>query len=158
MAYETCINTIDRHRIGATCFARIRNGSMVTTRNLAQFSNMINHKGFSSFDYNGYGCWCGSGTFGSQTLDATDECCRIHDECYDRIAGGFFGCWPKLVTYAWQGLSNQGIACSDKSGSCDRNTCECDKAAADCFARHRTTYNGELGRINKATKRDICNA
>ncbi len=26
-------------------------------RNLIQFKNMINHKGFSSLDYLGYGCW-----------------------------------------------------------------------------------------------------
>jgi hypothetical protein len=26
-------------------------------RNLVQFSNMINYKGYSSSDYNGYGCW-----------------------------------------------------------------------------------------------------
>ena len=31
MAYETCINTIDRHQIGATCFAHIRNGPSTTT-------------------------------------------------------------------------------------------------------------------------------
>ncbi|UJR08456.1 hypothetical protein I4U23_012726 [Adineta vaga] len=130
----------------------------LSTRNLIQFSNMISYKGFRSSDYNGYGCWCGAGTYGSQTLDATDECCRIHDECYDEIAGGFFGCSPKLVTYAWEARSNKAIVCTDPIGSCDRNTCECDKAAVDCFARHRQTYDSSLGSLSSSIKRNICNA
>lgn len=84
---------------------------------------------------------CGSGTYGSKVLDATDDCCRIHDQCYDRISGGFFGCSPKLVTYDWEGRLNHAVVCTDPLNTCDRNACECDKAAVDCFQRNRATFD-----------------
>ncbi|CAF3452700.1 unnamed protein product [Rotaria socialis] len=113
-------------------------------RNLIQFKNMINHKGFSSLDYIGYGCWCGWGTYGAKVLDNTDRCCQLHDQCYDRISGGFFGCSPKLVTYDWKELSNGGIQCTDKANTCDRNACECDRAAVECYEQYRQSYNANF--------------
>lgn len=88
----------------------------------------------------------GSGTL---AIDATDFCCYIHDQCYGRISKEFFGCSPKFATYAWKGQPNYVIECTDPFGTCDRNLCECDKAAADCFANHRSTYDPGFYDINQ---------
>lgn len=93
---------------------------------------------------------CGSGNYGPFVADATDDCCQIHDRCYDRIDGGVFGCSPKLVTYDWEELSNRQIQCTDEAGTCDRKACECDKAAVDCYERHRATYRADL--VDVATR------
>ncbi|CAF1306146.1 unnamed protein product, partial [Didymodactylos carnosus] len=106
------------------------------TRNLIQFKNMIQYKGYAYQEYWGYGCWCGKGTYGSNYFDATDYCCKIHDECYDKHAGGLFGCSPTIVTYDWTKLSDRRIQCTDSPGTCDYNICMCDKAAVDCYERH----------------------
>lgn len=102
---------------------------------------------------------CGYGGHGPLHIDETDRCCQVHDDCYDRIEGkGFFGCSPKVITYAWSRLANSEIECTDKIGTCDRNTCECDKAAADCFATHRHTYSSS--RRSMSDRHDmasICN-
>jgi hypothetical protein len=101
---------------------------------------------------------CGSGSYGSLTVDATDDCCRVHDQCYDRISGGFFGCSPKLVTYDWQKLANNVIVCTDPVGTCDRNACDCDKAAVDCYEKHRSTFDSDFRDMgNKAKKTITCN-
>lgn len=85
-------------------------------------------------------------------------CCRIHDECYGKISGGFFGCSPKLVTYAWAHRPNNTIECTDAIGTCDRNACQCDKAAVDCFAEHRSTYRAGLRSWgSKSEMSVICN-
>lgn len=37
------------------------------------------------------------------------------------------------------------IQCTDPVTSCDRDTCLCDKAAVECFSRHRlTTYDSNI--------------
>ncbi len=43
--------------------------------------------------------------------------------------------------------------CTDPVGTCDRNACECDKVAADCYERHRFTYNSAF--LNMGTKAQI---
>lgn len=86
-------------------------------------------------------------------VDQTDYCCYVHDNCYGEVAGeGLFTCEPKLVTYAWTGLTGNQIQCTDPIGTCDRNVCECDKAAAECFAKHRSTYNSKYFNLQE----DIC--
>ncbi|CAF1056880.1 unnamed protein product [Rotaria sordida] len=118
---------------------------------------MINYKGFSSLDYIGYGCWCGLGTYGSKVFDSTDRCCQLHDQCYDRISGGFFGCSPKLVTYDWKGLFNGEIQCTDRENTCDRNACDCDRVAVECYSQYRSTYNPDfLDGKYKGNKKIAC--
>ena len=69
----------------------------------------------------------------------------MHDDCYGQVSkNGSFTCEPKLVTYDWIGLANNQIQCTDPIGSCDRNVCNCDKDAADFFAKHRSTYNSSF--------------
>lgn len=87
---------------------------------------------------------CGWGNYGPKVLDETDRCCQLHDQCYDRISGGFFGCSPKLVTYDWKGYSDGSIQCTDREGSCDRKACDCDRLAVECYAQHRRSYDPML--------------
>ncbi|UJR23797.1 hypothetical protein I4U23_026774 [Adineta vaga] len=123
---------------------------------LTQFSAMINYKGYSSWDYYGYGCWCGSGTHGTEVVDRTDNCCRVHDLCYDEVQSQ--GCSPKWgVSYSWSRLSNREIRCTDGYGTCDRKTCDCDKAAVDCFAATRRTYNSFYRQLSNSQKQYLCN-
>ena len=100
---------------------------------------------------------CGAGSYGPLALDDTDKCCRIHDACYERVSGGWFGCYPKFTTYAWQAQGSTGILCTDTIGTCDRNTCECDKAVADCFEEHRSTYKADYRSIAQSELTEICN-
>ncbi|KFQ21525.1 Phospholipase A2, membrane associated, partial [Merops nubicus] len=64
------------------------------------------------------------------------RCCHAHDCCYEKVSSSH--CNPKLVTYKyyiWRGH----ITC--KAGNwCQRQSCECDKAAAECFQRTARSY------------------
>jgi len=55
----------------------------------------------------GYGCYCGPSKSGygnchrcKTVKDPVDECCRIHDECYDQNASS--NCWFCFISY-WLG-------------------------------------------------------
>lgn len=102
-------------------------------RNLWQFKNMIEcATGRSALDYNGYGCWCGLGGSGTP-VDSTDRCCEIHDKCYDRAIDK--GCDPYTDWYNRSGCTG----CASSNGYCAKFICECDGAAARCFAN--STFN-----------------
>jgi hypothetical protein len=49
------------------------------------------------------------------------------------------------------------VLCVDRIDTCDRNACDCDKAAADCFERHRSTHDSALLTLDDSTKSAICN-
>ncbi|XP_020622302.1 basic phospholipase A2 DE-1-like [Orbicella faveolata] len=134
-------------------------------RNLWQFGNMIScATGRSRWDYNGYGCWCGRGGSGTP-VDGTDRylteasirqvpsfslllgtpsqfytsrCCRTHDECYDRALRR--GCNPYWETYTRSNCTD----CASSNNVCEKLVCECDGAAARCFARsnYNSNYKG----------------
>ncbi|XP_065277203.1 group IIE secretory phospholipase A2-like [Emys orbicularis] len=86
-------------------------------------------------NYNGYGCYCGLGG-SKQPLDATDWCCHAHDCCYEKMLAR--GCDPKLESYSYS-IQSGNIACSGKT-VCQKQTCDCDKAAAMCFQRTAHTF------------------
>ncbi|XP_074704100.1 group IIE secretory phospholipase A2-like isoform X2 [Strix aluco] len=111
-------------------------GLTLSSCNLLQFSSMIKRKtGKSALSYNGYGCYCGL-RGSKQPLDATDWCCHAHDCCYKRLASS--SCSPKWVKYNYSTRGNQ-IVC--ESGTwCQRQTCDCDRKAAECFGRTVGTY------------------
>ncbi|XP_022779173.1 basic phospholipase A2-like [Stylophora pistillata] len=105
-----------------------------TQRNLLQFNNMIAcATSRTSADYIDYGCYCGLGGAGTPT-DATDRCCKIHDECYGHIQKQNL-CYFKVDVYMrMYTRDNNCTGCADKEGTCERAVCECDGAAARCFA------------------------
>jgi len=88
------------------------------------------------FDYTKYGCHCGTGTVGT-ALDATDQCCKDHDECYAR-AGEMSN--KTQVTYKYQ-CPTTVIACGDEDGTFERFVCECDRKAASCFKNSRQSFD-----------------
>uniref|UniRef100_A0A5F4WEV9 Phospholipase A2 n=1 Tax=Callithrix jacchus TaxID=9483 RepID=A0A5F4WEV9_CALJA len=65
------------------------------------------------------------------------SCCFAHDCCYKRLERR--GCGTKFLSYKF---SNKGssITCA-KQDSCRSQLCQCDKAAASCFARNKRSYN-----------------
>ncbi|KAG8506637.1 Phospholipase A2, membrane associated, partial [Galemys pyrenaicus] len=91
-------------------------------------------EGASSYGF--YGCHCGWGGRGSPK-DATDRCCVVHDCCYARLIRA--GCGTKLLNYEadYRGTT---ITCA-RQNHCRKQLCECDKAAALCFARNKRSYN-----------------
>ncbi|XP_031553800.1 phospholipase A2 A2-actitoxin-Ucs2a-like [Actinia tenebrosa] len=109
-------------------------------RNLLQFGKMIRcATGRSPWKYNNYGNYCGSGGSGVP-VDGVDRCCQAHDRCYDNNDH----CNPKWKSYnyATAGTSPScRITCGGSSSNdqCQTDVCECDKVAAECFARN--TYN-----------------
>ncbi|EDO43503.1 predicted protein, partial [Nematostella vectensis] len=104
-----------------------------------QFRKMIKcATGRSAWDYNRYGNWCGRGG-GGTPVDGVDRCCRAHDLCWGEVKH----CHPfsNLYRYRISGIyPSCSITCNaGKNDSCEQSICNCDKAAAECFARN--TYN-----------------
>lgn len=111
----------------------------IKTRHIFQLGVMINKvTGKNSFDFIGYGCWCGTGGFG-EPLDKIDECCLQHDKCYFEIRTKQ-GCTPKSNDYTYN--SQRGLTvCRDDNASCDYKTCNCDKNLAACFYKNLDLYD-----------------
>ncbi|KAH1175828.1 hypothetical protein KIL84_022353 [Mauremys mutica] len=105
---------------------------------LIQFAKMIKQMTGKDplLNYNAYGCYCGLGG-SKQPLDATDWCCHAHDCCYRRMQAR--GCKPKTESYPCS-IRPGNIACNGGT-VCQKQICECDKAAALCFKRAAGTYN-----------------
>nr|ACY68715.1 phospholipase A2 isoform 6 [Parasuta nigriceps] len=105
--------------------------------NLLQFKFMIecaNRGSRDGLDYDNYGCYCGSGGSGTP-VDDLDRCCKTHDDCYGETQKK--GCNPYWKWYTWDCIENVAT-CKSETG-CARSVCECDAAAAKCFAE--TPYN-----------------
>uniref|UniRef100_R4FJB5 PLA2-Aca-45 n=1 Tax=Acanthophis wellsi TaxID=239747 RepID=R4FJB5_9SAUR len=101
--------------------------------NLYQFGGMIKcaNKGTRSWlSYVNYGCYCGWGGSG-KPVDELDRCCQIHDNCY--AEAGKKRCKPKLTLYSWKCAKDVPV-CNSKS-VCGSFVCDCDAAAAKCFAK-----------------------
>nr|XP_048299320.1 phospholipase A2, membrane associated-like [Myodes glareolus] len=106
---------------------------------LAEFQKMVELKTgyFSGLVYLTYACHCGLGGSG-YPVDETDWCCFYHDCCYDRLeirdCGTLLG-----LPYHFTKQGNE-IVCSSNQDPCQRQLCQCDKVAADCFARNLQTF------------------
>ncbi|CAF3985660.1 unnamed protein product [Rotaria sp. Silwood2] len=102
-----------------------------------QFARIIRHiTGRNPLDFNGYGCHCGWGSKGFKVVDAIDQCCVVHDNCYNNA-------W-----YDYDFVTND-IQCTDEPGTIDREACECDRQAALCFRSSSYISAYEDYRANK---------
>ncbi|KAJ7337922.1 Phospholipase A2, major isoenzyme [Desmophyllum pertusum] len=113
-----------------------------TERNLIQFHSMITcTTSLSSSYYIDYGCYCGYGGKGTP-VDDTDRCCKVHDECYESIQNSDLCSFSSAVYWKkYKRLDDTCTGCADADGTCKRAICECDGAAARCFAETEHTYN-----------------
>ncbi|XP_038821666.1 phospholipase A2, minor isoenzyme-like [Salvelinus namaycush] len=111
-------------------------------RALWQFRNMIlctMPDSWPILDYADYGCYCGKGGSGTP-VDELDRCCEVHDRCYSD-AMQHDKCWPIIdnpytESYAYDCDENlRKVTCKSNNDACEMFICECDRKAADCFAR-----------------------
>ncbi|KAG7499316.1 phospholipase A2-like [Solea senegalensis] len=116
--------------------AHIRN-----KRSIPQFMEMIAcvmPEGRTVMEHNNYGCYCGYGGQGTP-VDDMDRCCQEHDNCYENTRSMVDGCHPifdnpytELYSFC---CKRNVITCGCGNDNCEATLCECDKKAAECFAR-----------------------
>ncbi|XP_059214080.1 phospholipase A2-like [Centropristis striata] len=109
---------------------------------LNQFRSMIvclRPDSWPVFDYADYGCYCGLGGSG-KPVDDLDRCCQVHDQCYsDSMQHP--DCWPILDNpytefYEYDcDETNKVVTCGNNNTECEMFICECDRKAAECFAK-----------------------
>ncbi|KAK7803873.1 LOW QUALITY PROTEIN: hypothetical protein U0070_021544, partial [Myodes glareolus] len=136
-------NTPCREKCGDSgeeiCLGAGETGPIQIQGGLAEFQKMVELKTgyFSGLVYLTYACHCGLGGSG-YPADETDWCCFYHDCCYDRLeirdCGTLLG-----LPYHFTKQGNE-IICSSNQDPCQRQLCQCDKVAADCFARNLQTF------------------
>ncbi|XP_030625627.1 phospholipase A2, minor isoenzyme-like [Chanos chanos] len=117
-------------------------------RALWQFRDMIictMPDSWPILDYADYGCYCGKGGSGTP-VDELDRCCEVHDRCYSE-AMQHDECWPILDNpyteiYAFTcDKASKTLTCTSNNDACEMFICECDRKAAECFAK--AGYNEE---------------
>ncbi|XP_072310973.1 phospholipase A2-like [Eucyclogobius newberryi] len=111
-------------------------------RALNQFRQMIlclMPDSWPVLDYADYGCYCGKGGSGTP-VDELDRCCQVHDQCYTD-AMQHPECWPVFDNpytefYAYSCNEEQKkVSCLSNNDECEMFICDCDRLAAECFAR-----------------------
>ncbi|KAI5622636.1 phospholipase A2 precursor, partial [Silurus asotus] len=122
---------------------------------LWQFRNMIICNMPTSWpilSYEDYGCYCGLGGSGNP-VDDLDRCCQVHDLCYGDALKLKSCRWlidnPYTESYAYDcDKKARKVTCKTNNGVCEMFICECDRKAAECFARSQ--YNKQFDRLPKA--------
>ncbi|GAB6029336.1 hypothetical protein CHUAL_005105 [Chamberlinius hualienensis] len=103
--------------------------------------------GRNPLDFINYGRYCGLGGSG-YALDETDNCCKLHDECYTQVknthecsnlSDGFY----YFLGYSWEKSEDGDVRCvaaNDTAlGLCSADLCQCDVDIVHCIAS--TPYN-----------------
>ncbi|XP_029024246.1 phospholipase A2-like isoform X2 [Betta splendens] len=119
----------------------------LTIKALPQFRKMILcvlPESWPILHYTDYGCYCGRGGSGAP-VDDLDRCCQVHDRCYSDSMQ-FSRCWPIIENpytkfYDYSCDKNKNITCGSSNNGCGKFICECDRKAAQCFAK--TTWKPE---------------
>ncbi|XP_060935185.1 acidic phospholipase A2 1-like [Limanda limanda] len=78
-------------------------------------------------------------------VDELDRCCQVHDNCYgDALehhpCRTIFHSPLKLYSYNCDEASKT-VTCDEDNNACGMFICECDRTAAECFAR--SPYNND---------------
>ncbi|XP_060929421.1 phospholipase A2, minor isoenzyme-like isoform X2 [Limanda limanda] len=100
-------------------------------------------------DYTDYGFYCGYGGSGTP-VDELDRCCEVHDKCYreakdhDQCLPFFDNPYTEIYAYSCDTVSKT-FTCGENNDECEQFICECDRKAAECFAR--SPYNPENQRL-----------
>jgi len=81
-----------------------------------------------------HGCFCGGEDKCINPVDCLDQCCMLHDKCYNDIVYNE----DIKENYDWKQTANGGIKCTDcesggSMGKCAK--CNCDKALALCLKK-----------------------
>ncbi|XP_059138542.1 acidic phospholipase A2-like [Physella acuta] len=127
----------------AMAYAHPSNGGQSDKRDLLQLGILLGTvTGNAALNYNGYGCFCGEGGFGTP-VDEVDRCCQVHDDCYDALS--VHGCNPKAVTYHYT-CSGHNCHCNTHTSSCADRACTCDIDFANCVAAQ--PYDGRFYHYN----------
>lgn len=122
------------------------------------FLGVLGGAGINALSLNGYGCYCGWGNAGDDKvpIDATDACCKVHDDAWGAAgAGGRLGangqacsCSTEPYTYT----SNNGVVtCNANQGACATYCCNADVAFTTCVNAAAASYNPTCRGVDRAT-------
>ncbi|CAH0723951.1 unnamed protein product, partial [Brenthis ino] len=96
--------------------------------------------GCDPISYKGYGCYCGFLGSGRPT-DGIDNCCRLHDECYDDVYCPVNSVY--LQPYYWKCFNREPHCALENYhtrnqviNGCAARLCECDRRFAMCVRRY----------------------
>ncbi|NWV04810.1 PA21B Phospholipase, partial [Ptilonorhynchus violaceus] len=130
--------------VGTAC-AELSSRAMWSLRSMIKCTLPNSHP---LLDFADYGCYCGLGGSGTP-VDELDRCCQVHDNCYTQ-AMQLESCRylvdnPYTNAYSFSCSSGE-ITCSSKNKECAMFICNCDRAAAMCFAK--APYNSQYKNLD----------
>lgn len=116
-------------------------------RSIMNLKSMVKEvTGKEGYDFVGYGNWCGLSGSG-RPVDPIDECCQIHDLCYDLAKDGVCRSYGEKavyqIEYKWKTTDDGTAACEEEEDKCKSSICMCDAVIANCLKNNIESYNDE---------------